>query len=86
MEPKCQACGFRVFNRRYPKCESCGEVLASGIALSLQERDALLEQDRAISETEWQEKQRKLKSYQPDTDVGPALLGASVAASLSGEP
>jgi hypothetical protein len=81
MEPKCQACGFRVFNRRYPKCESCGEVLATGIALSSQERDALLEKDRTTSEAEWQEKQRNSRVSQTDTSAGSAVLGASVAAS-----
>ena len=29
--PACPACGFRVFNRRYPKCESCGAELPESI-------------------------------------------------------
>ena len=24
---RCPACGFQIFNRRVPKCESCGTVL-----------------------------------------------------------
>jgi hypothetical protein len=84
MELKCQACGFRVFNRRYPKCESCGEILAAGVALSSHERDALFEQDRATTEAEWQEKQGKLRSSQTDADAGSVLLGASVAVSSGG--
>jgi hypothetical protein len=85
MEPKCQACGFRVFNRRYPKCESCGEVLAAGIALSSQERDTLLEQDRTTSEAEWQEKQKKSRASQTDPSAGSAVMAVSVTASLGGE-
>ncbi|MEO8922908.1 MAG: hypothetical protein ABI330_08800 [Caldimonas sp.] len=37
----CPACGFRVFNRRYPKCESCGAVLPESIVYSATERHSL---------------------------------------------
>lgn len=45
--PTCPACGFRVFNRRYPKCESCGAVLPESIAYTEVERHALLAADEA---------------------------------------
>ena len=39
--PACPACGFRVFNRRYPKCESCGAALPESIVYTTVERHAL---------------------------------------------
>jgi predicted RNA-binding Zn-ribbon protein involved in translation (DUF1610 family) len=56
---KCQACGFTVYNRRHPKCESCGVVLLPGIALSAEERNALFESDRAAADAAWRERERK---------------------------
>jgi ribosomal protein L37E len=43
--PRCPACGFVVFNRRYPKCESCGAALPDTIVYSPSERDALRKAD-----------------------------------------
>ena len=43
--PRCPECGFAVFNRRYPKCESCGTVLPESIVYSALERHALLAAD-----------------------------------------
>ena len=43
--PRCPECGFEVFNRRYPKCESCGTVLPESIVYSAIERHALLAAD-----------------------------------------
>lgn len=43
--PRCPACGFAVFNRRYPKCESCGEALPDTVVYSPSERDALRKAD-----------------------------------------
>ncbi len=43
--PVCPACGFRVFNRRYPKCESCGAELPQSIVYTPVERHALLAAD-----------------------------------------
>ena len=40
--PACPACGFRVFNRRYPKCESCGASLPESIVYNDVERHTLL--------------------------------------------
>jgi hypothetical protein len=58
MRFKCQACGFAVFNRRYPKCEACGVVLAEGIALSANERSALLAAEKLPDEQRRNERQR----------------------------
>jgi ribosomal protein L37E len=42
---RCPACGFAVFNRRYPKCESCGAALPDTVIYSASERDALRRAD-----------------------------------------
>lgn len=39
----CPACGFRVFNRRYPRCERCGSELPASLLYSDEERRAILE-------------------------------------------
>lgn len=59
MKLSCQVCGFTVFNRRYPKCESCGAVLAAGLAMTPEERSAALEADRIESEHAAREKKRE---------------------------
>lgn len=47
----CPECGFRIFNRRYPKCESCGAALPESLVYSPAERQALLaaEDERALA-------------------------------------
>ena len=47
--PHCPACGFRVFNRRYPKCESCGVELPEDIAYSASERHAIIEGEESLA-------------------------------------
>ena len=48
--PACPDCGFRVYNRRYPHCESCGALLPESIVYSPVERHALLvaDEERAL--------------------------------------
>ena len=43
--PTCPACGFRVFNRRCPECESCGSELPEWLVYSSSERQELLAAD-----------------------------------------
>jgi hypothetical protein len=59
VEFRCQDCGFRVFNRLYPFCESCKAVLAPGIALSAAERSAHFEQVRIDDERKLQERLKR---------------------------
>ena len=47
--PHCPACGFRVFNRRYPKCESCGAELPDDVAYSAAERHSLIEREEELA-------------------------------------
>lgn len=36
--PTCPECGFRIYNRRYPNCESCGARLPEALVYSPVER------------------------------------------------
>ncbi len=81
MQYKCQTCGFSVFNRRYPKCESCGIELAEGIALSKSELKALLGSEAEAARLAWRERQKAASQSAPDGDAGAAVIGASIAAS-----
>ena len=47
--PRCPECGFAVFNRRYPKCESCGSALPESIVYSAAERHALLAAEEELA-------------------------------------
>lgn len=56
--PRCPNCSFIVFNRRYPKCESCGAELPTTLLYSEAEREALLKSESAQLEHEM-ERQRE---------------------------
>jgi hypothetical protein len=52
--PTCPDCGFRIYNRRFPKCEACGAALPESLVyspierfeLQLEEEERSLERDR----------------------------------------
>ena len=48
--PTCPHCGFRVYNRRFPNCESCGAALPDTLVYSPLERFALqrAEEERSL--------------------------------------
>jgi len=48
--PTCPECGFRIYNRRFPNCESCGAALPESLVYSPVERFALQkeEEERAL--------------------------------------
>ncbi len=49
----CPACGFRIFNRRCPNCESCGAPLPESLLYTAQELTELREEaDRVDSQLE----------------------------------
>ena len=75
--PRCPDCGFQVFNRRYPKCESCGAVLPESIVYSPVERHALL----AADDERVLDKARNEKS---SGDTTPASLDDSVISAVMG--
>jgi len=43
--PTCPECGFRIYNRRFPNCESCGATLPETLVYSPVERFALQQAD-----------------------------------------
>lgn len=83
MDFKCQACGFAVFNRRYPMCESCGVELAPGIALSKQEREAAFARETEEANARWREREKQERST--DNDVGAAAIGVTISGSNSSD-
>jgi hypothetical protein len=75
--PTCPECGFRVFNRRYPKCESCGAVLPDSIVYSAVERYTLQVQDeeRALE---------KARNDKPVVDGIPGSFDEAVVSAVMG--
>jgi hypothetical protein len=47
LRPTCPACGFAVFNRRYPKCEKCKAELPASIVYTSTEIAGMREKERA---------------------------------------
>ena len=43
--PSCPECGFRIYNRRFPNCESCGAALPETLVYSPVERFALQQEE-----------------------------------------
>lgn len=85
----CPRCGFHVFNRRYPKCESCGAPLPESFLLSSAEREALADAAMAsvneqISDAERARADAAALREQAQTTVpDAAALGAIAAVILS---
>lgn len=90
--PLCSACGFRVFNRRYPKCERCGSALPASLLLPEEERKALLkgEEQRLNLELERARVARSRASVQapaqhPTSSQLPAGLGSPFGLAATGD-
>ena len=47
--PSCPECGFTIYNRRFPKCESCNAVLPETLVYSAAERFALQHEEEERS-------------------------------------
>ena len=75
--PRCPECGFQVFNRRYPKCESCGAMLPETIVYTPVERHALLaaEEERVL--------ERARRATEP-VDATPASLDDALVSAMMG--
>ena len=67
--PTCPDCGFRIFNRRYPKCESCGALLPDTIAYTPAERSAIFESERLEREAHEREAREREKDSDAITDT-----------------
>jgi len=74
--PVCPACGFRIFNRRYPKCESCGAALPQTLAYTAAERRALM-----AAEDERERAEARARDARPEANS--AGDGAILAAVLT---
>jgi len=79
--PACPECGFRVFNRRYPKCESCGAVLPETIAYTAVERHSLL-----VADEERQLAHDRLERAPEVTDFGASIDEALLTAAMNLTP
>ncbi len=75
--PHCPACGFRVFNRRYPKCESCGAPLPDSIVYSAVERHTLLRQDE-------ERELERARNDKPVVDGVPGSFDEAVVSAVMG--
>jgi hypothetical protein len=75
--PICPACGFRVYNRRYPKCESCGAALPDSIVYSAVERHTLLmaEEERSLE---------RARNDKPVVDGVPGSFDEAVVSAVMG--
>jgi len=75
--PRCPECGFQVFNRRYPKCESCGAELPETIVYTPVERHALLvaDEERALEKARNERTTGDTVSPSFDDSVMSAVMG-----------
>ena len=78
--PVCPACGFQVFNRRYPKCESCGAQLPESIVYNESERDALLQSE--VDRLDKEHEERKIAAARADAEATQELAKAALVLSL----
>lgn len=76
--PTCPACGFIVFNRRYPKCESCGATLPETLVYTAAERHALITADE-----ERQREKDRLERAPAVTDLGASIDDAVLTAAMN---
>ena len=53
----CPDCGFRIFNRRYPRCERCGKALPKELIYSTEELSAMFAQEEREAETRQRERE-----------------------------
>jgi hypothetical protein len=75
----CPACGFQVFNRRYPKCERCDSDLPASLVYSDQERRALLEREAErlsldLKRSELQRSRKASRRQRTSNTLGIAVL------------
>jgi len=65
----CPDCGFRIFNRRHPRCEACGQTLPQALLFSAEERIALdAEHEKSRRERERLEQARRRRQSDQISD------------------
>lgn len=70
---RCPECGFRIFNRRVAKCESCGAALPAELLLTA-EQTAQLDAAHERSRQERAERKEKEKRDISGSDAGADFL------------
>ncbi len=78
--PVCPACGFRVFNRRYPRCESCGAQLPEATVYNESEREALLQSE--VERLDKEHEERKIAAAKADAEATRQLAKAALVLSV----
>lgn len=78
--PDCPACGFQVFNRRYPKCKSCGAELPESIAYNESERQALLKSE--VERLDKEHEQHKIAVARAEAETTQQIANAALLVSL----
>ena len=73
----CPRCGFRVYNRRYPKCERCGSALPTALLLSQPEREAILKHGEEQIDLELKRTRIRRRRNTPHTSDNYGTPGAS---------
>ena len=67
--PVCPKCQFKVFNRRYPKCESCGTLLPDTLIYSAAERDAMQRQEAVNDIADAKRQHKKVSGQSFDSNL-----------------
>jgi hypothetical protein len=74
VEFRCPACGFRIFNRRVPRCELCGVALPPELLFSREEA-AALDAEHEKSRKEREARLRRNPGRSPDLGDAGASWG-----------
>jgi len=72
----CSRCGFRIYNRRYPKCEHCGFALPTSLLLSQPEREALVKRGEEQLNLELERARARRRRTTPQARPGQSIPGA----------
>ncbi len=72
--PRCPICSFTVFNRRYPKCESCGAELPKTLLYSQAEREELRKSEAEQLEHELERQREASKEAAATAQQGAAVV------------
>lgn len=78
----CPECGFRIFNRRYPKCEFCGAALPEPLVYSAEELAALWAKEKL----EYQANKKNRKLVVSESDNSSAFVWYSYTDFSGGDP
>lgn len=83
--PSCPECGFRIYNRRYPNCESCGAALPETLVYSESERLMLKveEDERSLEKARLDGERDRHVADDPFSVTSPGALDDAVLSSVT---